>query len=88
MLPRGPSNQPIETSAQTAAVQAGPRALAPWQARGIAGLRILFGFVWLIDAWFKWQPDFVTQFSNYLTGSPLARGRVSQPGFRDGSTSG
>jgi len=43
--------------------------LALWQARGIAGLRILFGLVWLIDAWFKWQPDFVSQFRDYLTGS-------------------
>ena len=69
MLPRGPSNPPLEASAQTVVVQAGPMTLAPWQARGIAALRILFGFVWLIDAWFKWQPDVVTRFSDYLTGS-------------------
>lgn len=43
--------------------------LAAWQAKGIAGLRILFGVVWLIDAWFKWQPDFISKFSDYLTGT-------------------
>ena len=43
--------------------------LAPWQVKGIAGLRIVFGVVWLVDAWFKWQPDFIGHFSSYLTGS-------------------
>lgn len=43
--------------------------LAPWQAKGIGMLRILFGFVWLVDAWFKWQPDFINHFTSYLTGS-------------------
>ncbi len=32
-------------------------------------LRIVFGLVWAIDAWFKWQPDFINNFSSYLTGS-------------------
>lgn len=35
----------------------------------MALLRIVFGFVWLIDAWFKWQPDFIHNFTSYLTGS-------------------
>ena len=56
-----------------------PVTLAPWQTKGIAGLRITFGLVWLIDAWFKWQPDFVTQFSDYLTGS-----LEGQPGWVQG----
>src|SRR5260370_27656043 len=42
---------------------------APWRAKGIAALRILFGLVWLVDAWFKWQPGFINQFSDYLTGA-------------------
>lgn len=46
-----------------------PLRLAPWQAKGIAGLRIVFGLVWGIDAWFKWQPDFINNFTSYMTGS-------------------
>ncbi len=25
--------------------------------------------VWAIDAWFKWQPDFINNFTTYLTGA-------------------
>ena len=42
--------------------------LAPWRAKGIGILRIVFGIVWAIDAWFKWQPDFINNFSSFLTG--------------------
>ncbi len=45
-------------------------ALTPWRAKGIGILRIVFGIVWAIDAWFKWQPDFINKFSDYLT-APL-----------------
>ena len=34
-----------------------------------AVLRIVFGFVWGIDAYFKWQPDFFTNFMGYLSGN-------------------
>lgn len=37
--------------------------------KGIGILRIVFGLVWAIDAWFKWQPDFIHNFVSYLTGS-------------------
>ena len=40
---------------------------ANWRAQGIGVLRIVFGLVWAIDAWFKWQPDFVNNFSSYLS---------------------
>lgn len=43
--------------------------LSPWRKIGIAILRIVFGLVWAIDAWFKWQPDFINSFSSYLTGN-------------------
>jgi thiosulfate dehydrogenase [quinone] large subunit len=43
--------------------------LAPWRAKGIGILRIVFGIAWAIDAWFKWQPDFINNFASYLTGS-------------------
>ena len=29
-----------------------------WRTKGIALLRIAFGLIWAIDAWFKWQPGF------------------------------
>lgn len=41
--------------------------LASWRLGGIAALRIAFGCVWAIDAWFKWQPGFADNFSGYLT---------------------
>jgi thiosulfate dehydrogenase (quinone) large subunit len=44
------------------------------QEKKFALLRIGFGFVWAIDAWFKWQPaflnSFVDQVSAMLTGQP------------------
>ena len=52
---------------KTAAADGG--ALAPWRIQGIGLLRIVFGFVWGIDAWFKWQPGFVDNFKDYLTGA-------------------
>jgi uncharacterized membrane protein YphA (DoxX/SURF4 family) len=43
--------------------------LAAWRMKGIGILRIVFGLIWAIDAWFKWQPDFINNFTSYLTGS-------------------
>lgn len=34
--------------------------------KSFALLRILFGGVWLIDASFKWNPTFITNFTDYL----------------------
>jgi len=34
--------------------------------KSFALLRISFGFIWLIDAWFKWQPAFLNNFTSYL----------------------
>ena len=45
------------------------RSVAGWRLTGIGLLRITFGGVWAIDAWFKWQPDFINNFSSYLTGA-------------------
>ena len=47
----------------------GPGLIAQWRLNGIGLLRILFGIVWGIDAWFKWQPDFINNFTTYLTGA-------------------
>ncbi len=37
--------------------------------RKFAWLRIAFGAIWGIDAYFKWQPDFFTNFTSYLSGN-------------------
>ncbi len=42
---------------------------APWRLTGIGILRIVFGLVWAVDAWFKWQPDFISGITDYLTGA-------------------
>jgi thiosulfate dehydrogenase (quinone) large subunit len=51
--------------------KSGPSAmvLSPWRAKGIAILRIVFGIVWAVDAWFKWQPSFIDNLTSYLTGA-------------------
>ena len=43
--------------------------LARWRLDGIGLLRILFGIIWGIDAWFKWQPGFVNNFRDYLASA-------------------
>lgn len=42
--------------------------LPAWRMKGIGILRIVFGLIWGVDAWFKWQPDFINHFSDYLSG--------------------
>jgi len=37
--------------------------------KGFGLLRIAFGLVWAIDASFKWQPNFIIHFTDYLTGA-------------------
>ena len=43
--------------------------MPPWRRNRIGALRITFGVVWLIDAWFKWQPSFIKAFTDYLTSA-------------------
>ena len=38
-----------------------------WRVKAIAILRIAFGFIWAIDASFKWQPAFMNGVTSYLT---------------------
>ncbi|MCL4394273.1 MAG: DoxX family membrane protein [Chloroflexi bacterium] len=40
-----------------------------WRLNGLGLLRIVFGIIWLIDAWFKWQPEFIGKFTDFLTGA-------------------
>jgi thiosulfate dehydrogenase (quinone) large subunit len=43
--------------------------LSPWRMKGIALLRIAFGVIWGVDAWFKWQPAFLDNLTSYITGA-------------------
>ncbi len=43
--------------------------LDTWRTSAFGLVRILFGMVWAIDAYFKWQPSFVKGFSTYLMGA-------------------
>jgi nitrite reductase (NO-forming) len=61
MTPKTPTTQLAPASA------AGTLPFAAWRLKVFGALRIVFGLVWLIDAWFKWQPDFVNNFSGYLS---------------------
>lgn len=36
------------------------------ESKSFAVLRIVFGFIWLIDASFKWSPTFINNFTDYL----------------------
>ncbi len=48
--------------------------ISRWRADGIGIMRILFGVIWAIDAQFKWRPDFIVNFVNYLSA-----GQTGQP---------
>lgn len=74
MTPQSPLSQP------TPATIVNPP-FAAWRLKGIGILRITFGLVWLIDAWFKWQPDFIHNFTGYLTD---ASAQAGQPGWVQG----
>lgn len=39
------------------------------QAKKFSILRIVFGLIWAIDAYFKWQPAFFANFTTYLSGN-------------------
>ena len=39
------------------------------ETRKFAILRIVFGIIWAVDAYFKWQPAFFANFTSYLSGN-------------------
>jgi uncharacterized membrane protein YphA (DoxX/SURF4 family) len=41
--------------------------MRPLEDRSFSVLRIIFGCAWAVDAYFKWQPAFINNFSDYLT---------------------
>ena len=48
------------------------------ETRKFAWLRIAFGAVWAVDAYFKWQPSFISNFTDYLTGNLDSQPRAVQ----------
>jgi len=60
----------ILRNAQVARTRGGVRArAAEWRTIGIGLLRIVFGLIWAVDAYFKWLPDFRNNLDGYLTGA-------------------
>lgn len=47
-----------------------------WRTKGIAAVRILFGLIWAINAWFKWHPVFQRNIVETVTGA-----KNGQPGL-------
>lgn len=50
--------------------------------KALALIRLAFGLIWTVDAWFKWQPAFFANFTSYLSGNlgsqpPLVRGWIN-----------
>ena len=42
----------------------------------VALIRLIFGLIWAVDAWLKWQPDFIPGFKDVLVA-----GAKDQPAF-------
>jgi thiosulfate dehydrogenase (quinone) large subunit len=45
-------------------------------------LRMLFGMVWLVDAFFKWQPGFRTSFTAMIQGMVSSQPGIVRPWFQ------
>jgi thiosulfate dehydrogenase (quinone) large subunit len=57
-------SQPLVTSSNAPSLT-----VSPWRAKGIAALRIIFGLIWLVAAWLKWQPSFIHGFGQMIAGA-------------------
>jgi thiosulfate dehydrogenase (quinone) large subunit len=47
-------------------IPATPAQTSDWRSLGFGLLRIVFGLIWAVDAYFKWLPDFHNNFDDYL----------------------
>jgi uncharacterized membrane protein YphA (DoxX/SURF4 family) len=47
-----------------------------WRLKGLGLLRIVFGFIWLFDAQFKWRPYFINHFLEYITDAQTGQPAV------------
>ena len=45
-------------------------------------LRVLFGIVWLVDAFFKWQPGFRSSFAAMIQGMVTSQPGIVKPWFQ------
>lgn len=45
-------------------------------------LRVAFGFVWLVDAFFKWQPGFRSSFAAMIQGMVTSQPGIVKPWFQ------
>lgn len=57
----------VSSELETAITTTETTRVSLWRARAIAILRIAFGLIWAIDAWFKWQPGFISSFTDQIT---------------------
>ena len=58
------------------------RVVGPRRARAVAGVRIVFGLVWLVDAALKWTPHFINGYLDHLDEGSRGRAHWLQPWFR------
>lgn len=56
-------------TSETFVTKTGNTRVSAWRARVIAFARIIFGIVWVVAAWLKWQPKFINSFSDTVTGA-------------------
>jgi nitrite reductase (NO-forming) len=58
------------------------RVLDVRRARAVAGVRIVFGLVWLVDASLKWSPHFINGYLDHLAEGSAGKPDWLQPWFR------
>jgi len=58
------------------------RVVAKRHARAVAGVRIVFGVVWLVDASLKWTPHFINGYLDHLAEGAAGKPDWLQPWFR------
>lgn len=64
MMQPTPLSQPLVTSSKPS-----QPIVSSWRTKGIAALRVTFGLIWLVDAWLKWQPNFIGGFSQMIAAT-------------------
>src|SRR5690242_19890611 len=75
---------PIDAARWRADDHAPPRAItgALSGAQRVALMRIGFGLIWAIDAWYKWQPAFLGDFSDEISRPARSAPAVLQPWYQ------
>src|SRR5512141_2445629 len=52
-----------------------------WPVVASSAVRVIFGIIWAIDAWLKWQPAFAEHYVGYLQNAAAAQPDWLQPWF-------